>query len=491
MRACSQKIKDLISPAANLRGQHQRVERDALLERVNSVAHAVGQQLSAGDAVGILSENSLDWVIADLGLQCLPLTVIPIPGFFTATQILHLLESRNIKAILAPRGHHLALLKEWRLTTQIAGLDTLGLYLSPESAASGHTTSKYQKVTFTSGSTAQPKGICLTADQQWAVAKSLQSALEPQRLVRHLVMLPLSVLLENLAGVYTGLLMGAEVVVFPLSETGLSGSSAFDASKAIALIRSSETQSVILLPQMLKDITTHLESSADSLPNLRFIAVGGGKVPPTLIQRARAIGLPVYEGYGLSETASVVALNLPHGDLVGSVGQPLPHLRVTIANDGEILISTSQEWAQQHHLDLPTETVASGDLGQLDSDGFLHVTGRKKNQLITSFGRNVSPEWPEALLISCDAIAQAFVYGESRSKLAALIVPQDPDTAREVIAQAVDKANLQLPDYAQIDSWHVLEEPFSPANGMLTLNGRMKRDAITSRYLSSDPMTRT
>jgi long-chain acyl-CoA synthetase len=324
------------------------------------------------------------------------------------------------------------------------------------------------KITFTSGTTGTPKGVFLGAAQQWAVARAVADATRGLRLRRHLCLLPLSVLLENVGGVYAPLAAGMEFCVPPLREVGLQGSSSFDARACLAAIQRWQADSVILLPQMLAAMCTALEHGAEAPRSLKFAAVGGAKLSPVLLLRARALGLPVYEGYGLSECASVVALNVPGADRPGAVGRPLPHAVVRILND-EIYVNTTGEW------------IASGDLGRLDADGFLHIGGRRKHVLITSFGRNVSPEWPEAELLAGPAIAQAAVFGEARARLCALIVPA-PGAPQAAVDAQVQAANTRLPDYAQIAAWLRADAPFTPQNGFATANGRARRDALWQAY---------
>jgi long-subunit acyl-CoA synthetase (AMP-forming) len=296
----------------------------------------------------------------------------------------------------------------------------------------------------------------------------------------------LSVLLENIAGVYTALACGAENTCVPLSEVGLHGSSHFDADACMAAIEKYQAESIILLPQMLQAIVTRSTKQDPRLKSLKFVAVGGGKTPVALIKTAKSMGIPVYEGYGLSECASVVALNTPHDERIGSVGKVLGNRIVRISKDGEIEVKNDH---LPHYLEKNTELAATdsewlptGDLGHLDDDGFLYLDGRKKNVLITSFGRNISPEWPESLLLGSGLFRQAMVIGDGQAQLGALLVTAKEGLSDEVIQAGVTSANQELPDYAQIKHWLLADEPFSPNNGLATANGRLKRDLIKNKF---------
>ena len=303
-----------------------------------------------------------------------------------------------------------------------------------------------------------------SAAQQSAVAGALAQATAALGLRRHLCLLPLAVLLENVAGIHAPLRAGMEVCVPPLAEVGLRGSSGFDARACLAALARWRPDSVILLPQMLAALCAVLERGVPPPASLKLAAVGGAKVSPALLARARALGVPAYEGYGLSECASVVSLNLPGADRPGSAGRPLAHARVSI-EEHEIVVNQTR----------------TGDLGRIDADGYLYIEGRRKHVLITSFGRNVSPEWPEAELLAGRAIAQAAVFGEARARLCALIVPA-PGASREAVDAQVRAANERLPDYARIGAWLRADEPFTPQNGLATANGRARRDALWHAY---------
>jgi long-subunit acyl-CoA synthetase (AMP-forming) len=224
-----------------------------------------------------------------------------------------------------------------------------------------------------------------------------------------------------------------------------------------------------------------LEHGAPHPPALRFLAVGGASVSVALLERAARAGLPVYEGYGLSECTSVVAVNTATASRLGSVGRVLPHAQVRIADDGEIHVRGATLLGLAGSAPCPQGWFATGDLGHLDRDRFLFVTGRKKNVFITSYGRNVSPEWVESELTSCGTIEQAWVHGEGRPWNCAVITPQSDATPEEIDA-AVTAANGRLPEYARVEHWVRAREPFSAANGELTANGRPRRSVLLEHY---------
>jgi long-subunit acyl-CoA synthetase (AMP-forming) len=447
----------------------------ALAARVQALAAALRDHLRPGAAVAILADNGPDWIAADLATRDAGMTLVPLPAFFTPAQWGHALAASRAEGLFCAQREHAALLGFDRLLPCPGALVLAGRAAAPAPAALG-----VQKITFTSGTTAQPKGVCLGAPQQWELAAVLAELLAPLEIRRHLCLLPLSVLLENIAGVYTALLSGATAICPPLAQVGLHGAARFDPVACLDAIARERAESVILLPQMLQALVLASAPGDPRLRSLKFIAVGGARTPPALIAAARAHGLPVYEGYGLSECGSVVALNLPGGDRPGSVGRPLPNRRVRIAADGEIEVGGG---AMAGYLGAPAhqdDWLATGDLGRLDADGFLYVDGRKKNVLVTSFGRNVSPEWPEAELLGSGLFAQALVVGDARPFLAAALVPLRPDLPDAAIADAVARVNATLPDYARIGAW-CRSAPFGEADGTATSNGRLRRDAAAAR----------
>ena len=294
----------------------------------------------------------------------------------------------------------------------------------------------------------------------------------------HLCILPLATLLENIAGLYAPILRGISLYVGPSDETGLKGAS-LDIESFCNTINKVKPESIILVPQLLTALVTLREMDMVQTSQFQMIAVGGGRISEHLLATAEKLALPVCQGYGLSECCSVLTLNLPGASKEGSVGRALPHAELRISDAGEIEARGSNMQSYLGETEVQNDWYATGDLGHMDEDGFLFITGRKKNVFITSFGRNVNPEWVESSLTQQVAVSQALAYGESRDHNLALIWLRFPQNADE-LELIINKANKGLPDYAQVHAYIVMEEEL--AESMMTSNGRIKRGLVTKLY---------
>ncbi len=450
-----------------------------------AVANAA-QQLVSPDPIALALDNSPAWAVLDIAALENRVPVIPLPFFFSAEQVVHALrdsgacclltdQPETYEKLLAGAGIHLLP----SITFQLAGKSITKLRLAQH--APQQLPKKTAKVTYTSGTTGTPKGVCLGEEAMCLVAQSLCQASEAVSTDRHLCLLPLATLLENIGGIYAPLLAGACCHLLPLEQVGMRGANGLDLAKMATAIVSTQATSVILTPELLQGLIVAIESGCPVPANLRFVAVGGATVGLRLLQRAKQAGLPVFEGYGLSECASVVALNTPQTYRAGSVGKPLPHVLLNFAEDGEILVyGALLQGYSGNRESLDSQTFwRTGDIGYLDQDGYLYITGRKKNIFITSFGRNVAPEWVERELTLNPAIAQAAVFGEARPFNVAVIVGRGNAQAVE---QAIAATNELLPDYARIQCWIPADAPFNPGNQQLTANGRLRRDVIYGLY---------
>ena len=427
-----------------------------------------------------LLDNGMPWVVADLAAEDAGVVHVPLPLFFTPEQTAHALQAAGVDTLLtiAPLAARWpqAPCEQWDVAGEplcALRLPAQGLPMPPGTA----------KLTFTSGTTGTPKGVCLGAAGLHRVRDALVQALEPLDIRRHLCALPLAVLLENVAGVMAPLARGAECLVPPLAELGLSGSSSFDAAVFNAAVERYQPHSLILLPQMLRAWAGWLVSQGRRAPEgLRMVAVGGAAVGAPLLMAARQLGIPAYEGYGLSEGSSVQTLNLPGADRPGSAGRPLPHAHLRVNEHGEIEVAGGLMLGYLGQRPLQGDWWPTGDLGEIDADGFVHVRGRIKHVLITAFGRNVSPEWVETALRSGRTLAQAVVLGDGEPALSAVVWPVNDALPDSAIQAEIDAANASLPDYARVARWVRAQAPFTAGSSMATANGRPRRDAILTLH---------
>jgi long-chain acyl-CoA synthetase len=442
----------------------------ALKDRIDEFAGWL--KVNGVGVLGIALDNSADWVVADIAAMSAGIDIVPIPQYFSPQQVDHLLNAAKVDCMLTQGADQIPGLTAVSVK-QLAACNTFKPMISPQGV----------KITFTSGSTGEPKGVVLTHEKLALVAASIVQTMEAVNVNKHLCVLPLATLLENVAGLYAPLIKGIEVNLPSMDEVGLDGSSGLDIGKFAQCINKVAPESVILVPQLLMALTTLMELDVISCSPLKMAAVGGGKVASNLLTKATAVGIPVFEGYGLSEAGSVVTLNLPAEAKPGSVGKVLPHATLRVSQSGEIEVGGTAVGGtlMEGYLGEPLDDqwFATGDLGRVDEDGFVYVTGRIKNTFITAFGRNVHPEWVEAELSQYPAIGQSLFYGEASDQNLALIWPRFDIDAKS-LQQIVAEVNGGLPDYARIHVTEIVPEPLPET--LITSNGRVKRAQVLERY---------
>ncbi len=479
-------ILDRIARHAAAQPAHVAMLDDTAQLSYGELPDAVAQVSQALDArrVAMLLDNGCAWALVDLALAQRGAVAIPIPPFFSDGQIRHLLDDAAPDLIVSDQPQRMAPLLGIQPTAErdVAGRRVFLFALA--AAPARQLPAGTCKITYTSGTTGQPRGVCLTGEAIEAVTRSLAQAVDAGPDDRSLSLLPLSTLLENIGGIYAALASGSTAMLPSLASCGFTGSSAVQPDKLMGAFHRYAPSATILVPQLLKLLVECVAAGASLPASLRFVAVGGAPCASHLIERAWRLGLPVHEGYGLSEAGSVVSLNRPGINRPGSVGTPLPHVRVRLAEDGEILVAGNLFGGYLGSDAAPVTEWASGDLGYFDADGCLHVSGRKKTAYATAFGRNVAPEWVEGELSAGPAVMQAAVFGEARPCNVAVLVPH-PAASPQQIAAAVAAANARLPDYARIAAWHVATMPFSPLNGMARVSGTPDREAIAAHYANA------
>jgi long-chain acyl-CoA synthetase len=243
---------------------------------------------------------------------------------------------------------------------------------------------------------------------------------------------------------------------------------------------------------------------------LRFFISGGAPLDPRLAEFFHSAGILILEGYGLTETSPVIAVNNPNRFRFGTVGPPLPGLEVRIADDGEVL--TRGPSVMLGYYNRPEETreviqegwFHTGDIGHLDPDGFLKITDRKKDLIVTAGGKNVAPQPIEGLLKSSPAVLNAVVLGDKRPYLCALVVP-NPDAVtghareqglsfgsygellqtpqiREFLMNAVENSTAGLASFETVKKIIPVEKDFTIEDGELTPTLKVKRRIVEKRF---------
>ena len=440
-------------------------------------------ELSA-TSVAICIDNGIDWVLLDMACQQLDIVLLPLPTYFSTEQIQHSVTAAGCDLLIVDTQSAEQFISHFSAASLVELGSDISVYTLPYALLAKDKKcipDSTAKITFTSGTTGQPKGACLSNEHQWRVADALASCVT-SHISTHLCVLPLATLLENIAGVYAPLLNGATVEIPSLASLGFTGSSSLNFAQFIQQISQSQPNSLITTPEILKGLVQACEMGWQAPKSLQFIAVGGAHTAQSLLDAAKVNGLPAFQGYGLSECGSVVSLNTIDNNNPKSAGKLLPHLNVSI-KQGEIIVKgplflgyagDRSSWGQTEY--------STGDLGYLDDDGYLFIQGRKKNTLVTSFGRNINPEWIESCLLAQSHIKQAIVFGDAKPFCCAAIYIDETTNSKEQVSKSINALNKTLPDYAQIKSWFFLPQAILPNSELMTANGRIRRKLALSHF---------
>ncbi|GGT40670.1 AMP-dependent synthetase/ligase [Streptomyces chromofuscus] len=453
----------------------------------------------------------------------------------------------------------------WQLDADaLTDLITLGERLPDEEVTKRRTAltpDTVATICYTSGTTGQPKGCVLTHANLHAEAANTVELLHPvfQAVTRQaastLLFLPLAHILGRtlqiaclLARIETGhcpsvkpdelrpmlkefrptFLVGVPYLFEKIHDTGrataekIGRGASFDRADRIAvrfgeahLRRSLGTGKgpgpVLHAARALYDLLVYRRIRKELGGRLRYAISGGSPLDRDLSLFFRTAGIVVYEGYGLTETTAAATIVPPLRPRPGTVGLPVPGTGVRIADDGEVLIRGGIVFDGYWNNPEATDAVltdgwfATGDLGALDQDGCLTITGRKKDILVTSGGKNVSPAILEDRLRSRSPIGQCLVVGDNRPFVGALVT-LDPDAVahwlavhklppgtpvstvgrdprlRAAVQRAVDYANEAVSRAESIRAFTLVEGEFTEENGMLTPSLKVKRHAVTTAY---------
>ncbi len=552
-------------------GSRKSITYTQLADEVRAVAKGlVGLGVSPGDRVGILSTTRAEWVIADLAILAVGAIVVPIYQTNAPEECQHVIQDSTLSVLFCEDAGQLGKIEQISdqltdLRTLIAFEDASGDVLSMaalkergagvdaaeiDRRAAAVAPSDPATIVYTSGTTGLPKGVMLTHDNLASDVAMTLKRLPQQGHERFFIFLPLAHVLTRIVALLS-LTAGVELIFWQR-----------DPKKLLEELAEAKPTTVPSVPRLFEKIFTaaHARSAeaggakaaiftravatgrrvleaeragrsvspllkvqhrlADKLVfskirdlfggEIELCITGAAPVDPEILDFFFAAGIPVVEGYGMTETSAVAAVNAPDEYRIGTVGRPIEGCEIKIAEDGEVLMRGpnvfTAYWNNEEATakDLSGGWLHSGDLGELDSDGFLKITGRKKDIIITSSGKNIAPSHLENLIRQHRWVSQCVLFGDRKPFLTALIT-LDPDEAAALadsigapgvsvadlatheaaiaeIQKVVDAANAKVANIAQVKRFGVLHRDLTQDHGEMTPTMKVKRNVVYTAH---------
>jgi long-chain acyl-CoA synthetase len=498
-------------------------------------AGLMAEGLEPGEAVILLSENRVEWILADLGIQAAGGVTVPVYATSTPETVAKIAANCQAKVAIVGTAKLAANLPDRLKVVEMDGelarwmaadgpgairtaLDKRLTALEPADVAS---------IIYTSGTTGDPKGVVLPHSNfvQMARASLANFSAGPEDSL--LSFLPFSHVFERQSGVVVAIMAGAEIWV----SRGLD-----HLAEDIA-----EVNPTLMLgvPRMFEKIVDRIRDTARRQPfwkrvlfelalggrlgplgaailkpirlrvggkRLRMFISGGSPLSKEVEAFFWALGIPIYNGWGMTETTSGATANTPAAHRYGTVGRALPGVDLKVASDGELLVRGDGVLREYSHNPEATKEafedgwLRTGDIAEIDADGFVRITDRKKDLLKTSGGKFVAPQPIEGALQATPYVESAVLVGDDRPYITALLVPNwdrlrtDLGLAGEAeslvgneqvlatLQRAVDQLNSRLAPWETVKYFRLLPRDFSEADGERTPSLKIKRGAIRRRY---------
>ncbi len=470
-----------------------RTWREVAEDVAHLAATIAATGIAPGDRVAHVSENRYEWIITDLALHLAGAVHVPQHVTLSPSQIAEQITDSGAKLVFVSNRELLAKFAEL-LPQNVAVIVHEELILGSHGAASNDAVTPLVDVNpddlttilYTSGTTGRPRGVMLSqrnlASNAAAVHDMHSSDVDQTRLC----VLPLSHIYARTCDLYTWVCLGSRLVLAESRETLLR-----DCQLA-------QPHGLNAVPFLYQRIAEGVRGSGASDPGaalraafgnqIEWLFSGGAPLAPDVELWFAESGLPVLAGYGLTEASPVISMSTQANRRLGSVGQPIPDIEVRIAEDGEVLTRGPHVMQGYWHNAAATDEVIrdgwlhTGDLGELDADGFLSIKGRKKELIVLSTGKKVSPTRVENLLTASPLIDQAAVFGEGKSGLLALIRAKNEDTSRAVVADEINRCLAAASHEEQIHRFVIIDRPFSIELGELTPKMSLCREMIARNF---------
>jgi long-chain acyl-CoA synthetase len=498
-----------------------------------------------GDRVTVLSENRVEWMVADLGIMTAGAVNVPPHTPLSAAQVHFQLADAGVRWAFVSTAQQLDKIRLVR--RDLPALEGVVTFEAVGGAADTTPWEEFLRrgrhahprvrdelarreealgpddlatIMYTSGTTGQPKGVMLTHGN---LISNAAACIDVEPILPgdlNLCWLPLSHIYGRLVDYYERLVAGAPVCLAECPETVVPN---------LAEVRPTHLSCV---PRFYEKLLAAVGSPDPAVtaqrlrgvfgPQIRFLGSGGAPLPPAIEQTLRDAGLPIYPGYGLTESAPVLTFNKKGRYKPGTVGVAIPGVELKVAPDGELLARGPN--IMPGYWNNPAATAEAlrggwlytGDLASIDADGFVTITGRKKELMVLSNGQKVVPSHIEGLLVADDCIDQAVVHGEGRNYLTALIVPHwdnlrralqaegtstDGEPAeslvhhpavRATLRKRIDRRLAEVSCFEQVREFVVLPYPFTVAADELTVSLKLRRNVVLGKYRAElDALYRT
>jgi len=531
--------------------------------------------VSKGDKVLLLSENRVEWAVADYAVLTLGAVTVPIYPTLLPTHIEFIINNSDGKIIVVSEEDQFRKIKgikskipKIKTIISMDDLDTKETMPWREILEKGEKLLREQpelvksrldsvvredlaSIIYTSGTTGVPKGVMLTHENILSNIEGALQAITVDETDSFLSFLPLSHVFERMAGHFLATYSGAIIAyaenietvaenlqeIHPTVMTSVprffekvyarvmdsleEGSAAkkkiflwaIDVGKKANLYKQKglPLEGLLKVKHAIANKLVYSKLRERVGGNIRFFVSGGAPLSREIAEFFTAADLLLLEGYGLTESSPVITVNQENNFKFGTPGLPLVNVEVCIAEDGEILTRGPHVMKGYYKNEEETrETIDSekwlhtGDIGYIDKDGFLFITDRKKNIIVTSGGKNVAPQPIENLLTTSKYIDQAVVLGDKRKYCTAFIVPNEENlksyaeknnisytdiddlhrnpAIQELFRKEIDKLSGDLASYETIKKFQLLKDPFTIESGELTPTLKIKRNVVEQRY---------
>jgi long-chain acyl-CoA synthetase len=525
-------------------------------------AGLIAAGIRAGDRVGLMSSASLDWAVCDFAIWAAGAVTVPVYETSSAEQVRWVLSDSGAVAVFAENALRAAVIRQARVATveavwilDVGALDSLarsGAQVSAEEVLKRRgavTSAMPATIVYTSGTTGRPKGCVLSHGNLTAAVHAVTGApgigervLTPGASV--LLFLPLSHILARVVAlcvIHAGRRIGyladlgrlpAALAVFRptillavprvFEKFAAAAREQADASGHHRLFAAAEASAItwsrkghyagplVRLRHAVFGRLVYARLRAAVGGQVAWAVSGGAPLSQQLGHFFRGAGITILEGWGLTETAGPVTFNLPGAQRIGSVGLPLPGYVVRIASDGELLVAGPGVFCGHWHDPQATRDAfdgrwfRTGDLGRVDDDGFVYITGRKKELIITATGQNIVPAVLEDRMREHWLVSECVITGDQRPYIGALVI-LDPDAFARwkqrqgklasatisdlrgdpdlqlAVQDAVDRANTSVSRAESIKRFRILAGPFT-VGAELTPTHKVRRDYVLATY---------